>query len=307
MRITLIHNPTSGDAGHSAGALKKMIREEGHKVSYRSTDRCWKKALDRPGEIVVAAGGDGTIAKVAKRLADSGTPFTVMPLGTANNIGKTLGIHGDARAFIRTWQEETPRPFDLGMARAGSGDGSPKPFVEAFGGGIFGAVIAGGAAVAGEAIMGRETDRALHLLAEMAAAARPARWRIEVDGRDLSGRYVAVEVMNIRLAGPNVPLARGADPGDGLLDVVLIGPSERDALVSYVSDRIRQADGQLPDLPRHQGRRIVLRPPAGVPFHLDDDPWSPGGAGKARTIEIEVDAGALEVIWGIGREAADSR
>jgi len=286
-----------------------MLRDEGYEVSYRSTDQDWKKALKRPGDLVVAAGGDGTIAKVARRLAHSGTPLTVMPLGTANNIGKTLGIAGDAREFVRTWRDAAAEPFDLGMATTGS---DSKPFVESFGGGIFAEVIAGGDTVSGAAIMGRETDRALHLLRSVAVAAEPAPWRVEVDGRDLSGEYVAVEVMNIRFSGPNVPLARGADPGDGLLDVVLMGASERDALVDYVSGRIMEASGQLAELPRHQGRRIVLGPPPSAPLHLDDDPWRSKGPSSAkisepRAIEIEVDPGALDVIRGTGPEPRDPR
>jgi len=97
-----------------------MLRDEGYEVSYRSTDQDWKKALKRPGDLVVAAGDDGTIAKVARRLAHSGKPLTVMPLGTANNIGKTLGIAGDAREFVRTWRDAAAEPFDLGMATTGS-------------------------------------------------------------------------------------------------------------------------------------------------------------------------------------------
>ncbi len=104
-----------------------------------------------------------------------------MPLGTANNIGKTLGIAGDARDFIRTWRDAQPRPFDLGVVKIAS---QSEPFVEAVGGGIFGEVIAGGATVGGATIMGRETDRALHLLRSIAVAAKPAHWQVEVDGRD---------------------------------------------------------------------------------------------------------------------------
>ena len=286
-----------------------MLRDEGYEVSYRSTEQDWTKALERPGDLVVAAGGDGTVAKVAVSLAHSGTPLTVMPLGTANNIAKTLGIAGDAREFIHTWREAVPRPFALGLVTSSS---ETQPFVDGFGGGIFADLIAAGGVV-GDAlsILGRETDRALHLLRSVAAAARPLPWGVEVDGRDLSGEYVAVEVLNIRFAGPNVPLARGADPGDGFLDVVLLGSSERDALVAYVSGRIMEASGQLPELPRHQGRRIVLAPPDGVALHLDDDPWprddGSSTAGGPGTVEIEVDAGALEVIRGTGQEALDSR
>jgi hypothetical protein len=56
------------------------------------------------------------------------------------------------------------------------------------------------------------------------------RWRIELDGQDLSGDYLLVEAMNMPCAGPNLCVAERGDPGDGHLEVVLAGESEREAL-----------------------------------------------------------------------------
>ena len=45
--------------------------------------------------------------------------------------------------------------------------------------------------------------------------------KIIFDNRDLSGRYILLEAMNIHSVGPNFWLAPPADPGDGLLDLVI--------------------------------------------------------------------------------------
>jgi hypothetical protein len=52
-------------------------------------------------------------------------------------------------------------------------------------------------------LLGRETDRALHLVGEIIREAPVHHWRVVADGTDLSGDYIAVEVLNIRFAGPN--------------------------------------------------------------------------------------------------------
>lgn len=85
-----------------------MLRDEGYVVSYRSTEKDWKKALERPGDLVVAAGGDGTIAKVARQMAHRGTPLTVMPLGTANNIARPCASPGMRASSCAAGEDRRP-------------------------------------------------------------------------------------------------------------------------------------------------------------------------------------------------------
>jgi diacylglycerol kinase (ATP) len=93
MRITLMHNPKAGDAEHGSKQLMAALAEAGHHATYQSTkDRGFKKALKQPTDLVLAAGGDGTTAKVAYRLVDSGISLSVLPLGTANNLARALGF-----------------------------------------------------------------------------------------------------------------------------------------------------------------------------------------------------------------------
>lgn len=272
MKITLIHNPGAG-GGQDAKALVSLIQDAGHHLRQRSTKKDWKPLLKEPADLVVAAGGDGTVRRVALAAAEHGLPFAAIPIGTANNIAKSIGLLGDAAELIESWSD-SPRarhPFDLGEAEAPWGRGR---FVEGVGGGLIGDLIDREDEIAADAtLLGRETDRALHLLCELVKEARPRRWKIKADGKDLSGEYFSVEVLNIRFVGPNLPLAPHAYPGDGFLDVVLVGKSDREALQAYLASRLHLASGQIPELRVVQARKVEMTAPAGVRWHLDDKIW----------------------------------
>ena len=60
--------------------------------------------------------------------------------------------------------------------------------------------------------------------------------------------------MNIREVGPELALAPSADPGDGLLDVVLIADEHRDALRAHVEARLGGTHAELPDLNARRGQ-----------------------------------------------------
>lgn len=294
MQVTLIHNPNAGDEIATPDELRSMLEAAGYRLRVASTDGAWESALQQRADLVVAAGGDGTARKVALALAGSGTPFAVLPFGTANNIGKTLGVVGDAREIIADWRDAAPRLLDLGVARIGERE---ERFVESAGAGLFADLIRTGAALVEDAALfvGRETDRALHLFATMAAA-EPARdWRIEVDGHDHSGRYVVVEALNIRFGGPNIPLALDADPGDGVLDLVLVGEPDRERLVAYARSRLATASATLGPLPVVRGRTIRIDVPPRVPVHVDDEAFDAPGGEPAR-LELRVLAGACRFL-----------
>ena len=288
MRISLVHNPTAGD-GQDVDDVVKLLTDAGHEVHYRSSKGDWKRLLQDPGDLLVAAGGDGTVRKVALAAAEHELPFAVLPIGTANNIAKTLGLVGDARELVRSWSDEGGgsggRPFDIGEVVAGE---ESRQFVEGVGGGWFAELLGHAAKVEDELILvGRETDRALHLLAALLRRAKPMPWRVVADGEDLSGDYLAVEVANIRFVGPNVPLAIEADPSDGRLDVVLVSEGDRGPIVDYLEGQHRLASGVMAPLRTVRASKVSLVAPAGVRFHVDDREWPADGA-LAEPMEVEV-------------------
>jgi diacylglycerol kinase (ATP) len=71
VRVTLIHNPGAGKQGRNgAGRLVALLSEAGHAVRYQSSkDDGWEQTLEEPADLVAVAGGDGTVSRVARRLA----------------------------------------------------------------------------------------------------------------------------------------------------------------------------------------------------------------------------------------------
>jgi diacylglycerol kinase (ATP) len=129
-------------------------------------------------------------------------------------------------------------------------------------------------------------------LLETAIGDAPARvWELDLDGENLSGEFLAVEVMNIREIGPNVPLALEADPGDGLLDVALVAAGHRERLAGYLREREPDRHIPPPAVRRARGRRLRIRFPQGCPLHVDDELWPDGS----------VDGAQGEGILGMGR------
>ena len=296
MRITLVYNPTAGD-GVDPDELKALVEGAGHAVRIASKKGDWQKRLKKPTDLVVAVGGDGTIGEVAVELAGSDTPMAILPMGTANNVGRTLELLGDARPVIESWDRVEPKPFDLGVVHAPWGE---KSFVESFGGGAIAALICSPQDSAESSVLlGRETDRVLHRFGELLADEPLRPWAVSVDGTRLDGDYVAVEVMNIRFVGPNLPLAPSADPHDGVFDVVLVGANERRALLRYAHDRLKLVAADLPQLAGATGREITLRAPAGTSLHLDDASWPRiQPLEEAVDIRVSLRAGALRVMSG---------
>ena len=82
---------------------------------------------------MIAAGGDGTVGRVALQLVDSGVPLAVIPLGTANNLARSLGFVGSPQEIIASLENGRKCAFDIGIARGPWG----KQFLfEGAGGGL---------------------------------------------------------------------------------------------------------------------------------------------------------------------------
>lgn len=73
-----------------------------------------KRAVDGGAEVIVAAGGDGTITALAGALAGTERAMGILPLGTVNALAKDLGIPLDVRAAIAALATGVPRRIDVG-------------------------------------------------------------------------------------------------------------------------------------------------------------------------------------------------
>lgn len=292
MNVTLMHNPGAGAEDEDPGELVAALTAAGHSVRYVSTEaEGWRETPTGRADLIVAAGGDGTVGKVILALPAAAPPVTVLPFGSANNIARALGVAGrEVRDLAGAWEPGTTNRFDIGEVRGGE---CAAAFVESAGGGLFAEALVRAESFGDEPGGEAKRRHGLRLLSAAVAESRSRLWRVDADGRDLSGEYIAVVAMNIGEIGPNLPLAPGADPGDGMLDLVLIPHGRRDALAAFALARTEGHAAPDLDLPAHRARTIGLGVPAGCPFHVDDELWP--GDGRPVPASVRLAAGRRAV------------
>jgi diacylglycerol kinase (ATP) len=282
MRVSLLHNPTAGDETSFQEVHRELAREGYELASAIEMGSDFQRMLEAPGEFVVVAGGDGTIRKAARALAGSGVPLAVLPLGTANNIAKSLGIEGEMRGVVEGWKRARRVPFDLGVARGQWGE---SRFLESVGSGLVPAGIAAAQEDPGHKTEDARTElaRAVDRYAETLARLQPRRWTGQIDEDVFDGDYLLVEFLNVPSVGANLALAPDADPSDGWFDVVTAGEAERGRIADYLEAR---QDGMEPelDLPTRRARRAEIT--GWELMHVDDEVLKIAEAGKV-TLEIE--------------------
>lgn len=264
MQATLIINPNSGGAEQvQPEEMIQALREAGYRPVLLSTgsEEELDAGLKGISGLVVTAGGDGTFRAVATRLLGKNVSLTHLPLGTANNVGHSLGIEGPALEVIAGLREPVKRHFDVGVVTAPWGR---DYFIEACGFGLY----ADGLAVY-DPNEGRSLLRSISSIIETINEYEAHSCQIALEGEDISGTYRMFEVMNTPRFGPWIKLAPEADPGDGLLDVVRIRPDHDESLFRYVASLLGEELDELPNVEISRGRSLEIRWPGTFPIHVD--------------------------------------
>jgi diacylglycerol kinase (ATP) len=296
-----MHNPKAGDAKHGKKELMKALADAGHHAIYHSTKaKGWKKALRKTTDLILAAGGDGTVGKIAARLVDTGIPLSVLPLGTANNLARSLGFTLSPEEIIERLEKGTKHAFDVGMARWPRG----KRYVfEGVGAGLLADYVAAadknekkGKRKTKNASKKHELTRHVTLLRRMLHDFPAQKWKIEIDGKNIADRYILWEAMNIRSVGPGLYLAPWAATKDGEFDFVGVREGDRALLLEHLDARLVGKKSKFP-LPMRKFRdlKIVWEK---APIHLDDDVWpdKKDKRKKSAKIRITVKPSALVIL-----------
>jgi diacylglycerol kinase (ATP) len=266
-RVQLIHNPAAGRRRtEKVAALVAFLQGCGLAVSVTATRAAGEAELlarqaasgpERP-DVLVAAGGDGTINEVANGLLGSDLPLAVLPTGTVNVLARELGIGRSV--------EEIGRAIVAGRyAQVWPGMANGRAFLLMAGIGFDAAVIA-----AVSPAVKRRLGQFAYLLAALRLwwHWRPIHHELEIEGA--RHRAVSVIVARCRLYGGSFVSAAGARLDEPHLHLVLFERSGRLAALGYA---LALATGQLHRWPgvRHlRTTRWDLAKTSG--FQLDGDP-----------------------------------
>ena len=217
MTVLLITNPASGGAAkHDRDAIVEALAPLGAvEILEPSSRDAFDAEVQRAAagrELVVSAGGDGTlnctINALRSRLDD--LTFGLIPMGTGNDLARTLGVADlDPPEAATALVGATPAPLDVGIA---SGAGAERLFVNACMGGF--------PVQVNEALSDEEKERlgaAAFIWGGAKALTDLNRSTVQLNGVSVPA-CVAAGVGNGRTCGGGIEVWPSADPGDGVLD-----------------------------------------------------------------------------------------
>jgi YegS/Rv2252/BmrU family lipid kinase len=290
-RCAVIFNPVKVSDGFREAMSRRL-------AAARWTDPIWlQTAEDDPGrsmaaaaveqqvDLVVAAGGDGTVRIVADGLANTGIPMGIVPSGTANLLARNLGIPMTEDEAIDVALSGRTRAIDL--IKLSVDGGEPEHFAVMAGMGI-------------DAMIMDETNpelkdkigTAAYFVAAAKALGRlPVPMRIRLDDhRPRRRRAMLCVVGNVGGLPGNIILIPGAEPDDGQLDVYVASPHRLTQWIRvFVRLITRRSNGQ-DRVDQWRGRRVEIRLDEPDTYQLDGDV-----VGELRRLVAEVQPQALSV------------
>jgi diacylglycerol kinase (ATP) len=280
MKAVLFHNPKSGKKGQGKDEVLAALKLADHSARYVSTkaDDFKKELAKADADFVVVAGGDGTVAEVIANLGNRKLPIGILPMGTANNIARSLEIGGEPQVLVESWNLEKTRRLDVGRI---DGTWGKSPFVESFGLGLVPNMILQ-ANKKGKEKGALNLKQGRELLRQLTHDGKPLDLKIMIDGKELEGEWLGVEVMNIPFTGPGLHLAPKADFSDGMLELVCFEKKQADGLCDWFD---APAEKSAPALTR-RGKLITLTW-KDVPHRIDDESFKAEDDTKVVTIQCE--------------------
>ncbi len=222
------------------------------------------RAAEREGfDTVVAAGGDGTVHSVVQGMIHSPLRMGIIPMGTANNVARALGLPLNLADAMRVLARGVVRHIDAGRV-AGT------YFLESAGVGLFADAFA---AFGREEPRKYQVFRLLRVLGPMFWNPPVRNLQLTLDGIAEKDAAIWIAVSNSSYIGDNMELAPGASLEDGKLDVIIIGAMGRHELMQFVLALYRGTHLGLPKVRRVRARAVTIervhRSHRPLPLHAD--------------------------------------
>ncbi|MBI4025851.1 MAG: diacylglycerol kinase family lipid kinase [Verrucomicrobia bacterium] len=225
------------------------------------------EAVRKGNDVVVAAGGDGTINEVINGIAGTGAALGILPMGSVNVLARQLGIPLEIR---RAWDL-----IELGHARAVDlirvehrGDPQPRTryFVQVAGAGVDAHIV--------QRVTWRQKRRWgpwSYLIETLKAVGQTfPRVRVQMDDADpVEGAFVLMG--NGSFYGGPVPVFHRASMSDGLVDVCVFDSARVPDLLRYGLAVIRGRQSCTRGMVYRQAKAVEITASGEVPIEMDGE------------------------------------
>ncbi len=273
MKPFVIVNPVAGSVGDIQLRLEQLHRLNARELRVTQhggeAETLARQAIRAGSDYVIAAGGDGTLNEVINGIATSSGArqvcVGVVPLGTANDFARSIGLTADVDANIDTLRAKKTATIDLVRMTSER----RRYFVNVSAGGFSGVV---------NEKLTSEIKAAWGPLAYVrsAAAALPElqAYRTTMmfdDAEELVIDLYNVVVANGQFAGGGLPIAPEANLSDGFLDVVLV-PKRPAAEMALLAAQILLGKHISSNaVPFRRAKNIAVRSRPGMWFNTDGE------------------------------------
>ena len=270
MHVGVVLNPSSGTAA-AAQDVCAVFAQRGATCDILTMDAVQRgddaiQQVVRRCDVLVGAGGDGTIRTTTTLLLQSGSAAAlgVLPLGTNNDLSRSLHVPADLPTSADVIVHGRSVPLDVLRLDDGA------ICINQANGGFSGAVRA----ATEDAKHTVPTTVAYGTAALAAFTALPTyALTLVVDGERLTTTALDITVANARFAGGGVPTAPLADYADGRLDIVIIEARSRVNLLTLLPQIRRGAHLDAAGVLYRQATRLEVVSEPRMPFSIDGEVW----------------------------------
>lgn len=274
MRVLVIHNPASGQGLSGIHEFVRLAMHAGDEFVLRQTGsaadtrRMTEDAASF--DVVVAAGGDGTVASIAYLIHETGVPLLAFPAGTANLFCTNLNNAEEPAAIAAMLREGRIATFDMGEISYLNTDGQEESQ---------GFLLMAGAGYDASIIKGSEDLKATfgQFSYYLSALGNPhpasSELSITLDGGvQMTLEGICVLAGNWGALNPSTPLIPDTNPQDGLLDLAVITASHAVQLLPSVIGSLVTGQGVVDSqIKVCHARRVEVSANPPLPMQYDGD------------------------------------
>ncbi|BDG48904.1 diacylglycerol kinase [Parageobacillus sp. KH3-4] len=274
-RARIIYNPTSGREIFKRHLPDVLVRLEkaGYETSCHATTgagdatEAARKAVEREFDLVVAAGGDGTINEVVNGIADQDyrPKLAIIPVGTTNDFARAIGVPRSIEGACDIIANGEAVPIDIGSV---TNEGKTRYFINIAGGGRL-TELTYEVPSKLKTMLGQ---LAYYLKGiEMLPSIKATEARIEYDGKVFEGEIMLFLLSLTNSVGGFEKLAPDSSLNDGMFDLIILKKTNLAEFIRLVTLAARGEHINDPHLIYTKANRVKVTSPNNMQLNLDGE------------------------------------